>query len=171
MRYDTQNHMVEPTGLSPWRRVWRPRVLVYGGILGLIVAAVAVSLAMRHPFKVDVIRDRGALARLGPDGQIQNVYRLQLMNASERPQRFDFRVEGLPGLRLSEGDSAQAQPQPLVDGSQSRWVALSLELPPQNAAAVTPGSHPVAVWIQARDARDGSSLGLIREKTTFIVPR
>jgi cytochrome c oxidase accessory protein FixG len=171
VRYDTQNHMAAPTGRSAWHRVLRPRVLVYGSILALIVAAVATSLAMRLPFKVDVIRDRASLARLGPNGEIQNVYRLQLMNASERAQRFEFRVEGLPGLRLSDDASAAAPTGQMVEGSQARWVALGLELPVEQVALLKAGSHPVTVWIEARDALDGRSSGLAKEKTTFIVPR
>jgi cytochrome c oxidase accessory protein FixG len=171
VRYDTQHHLSQPTGHSPWRRVMRPRVLVYGSILLAIVLAVAVSLAMRHPFKVDVIRDRGILARLGPQGQIQNVYRLQLMNASERTQRFTFQVEGPAGLRVSHDELMDTAHARTVDGSQARWVALTLELPAQDAVALKPGSHPVAVWVQVHDAVDGRSLGLLKEKTTFIVPR
>ena len=48
-----------------WRRVLRPRVLVYAAVLGLIGAGFIASLALRAPFRADVVRDRGALARLG----------------------------------------------------------------------------------------------------------
>jgi cytochrome c oxidase accessory protein FixG len=171
VRYDTQNHVTQPPGRSPWRRVLRPRVLIYGSILLAIVMAVGFSLVMRHPFKVDVIRDRAALARLGPDGQIQNVYRLQVMNASERRQQFEFHVEGLAGLRISTEERMGAAQAPSVDGSQARWVALTLELPAQDSIGLKAGSHPVSVWVQARDAVDGRSLGTLKEKTTFIVPR
>ena len=176
VRYDTQNHLAKPQGPSIWRRVWRPRVLVYGSILTVILCAVFMSLAVRLPFKVDVIRDRATLARLGPEGQLQNVYRLQLMNASEQSQRFEFRVEGLTGLRISmEGSVAQGSVGPgaghAVEGSQARWVAITLELPPEAAASLKPGSHPVSIWINARDAKDGRLLGSIKEKSTFIVPR
>ena len=34
------------------------------------------------------MRDRGALARMVDDGRIENVYRLQIMNATEEPQRY-----------------------------------------------------------------------------------
>ena len=65
------------------RRVLRPRVLVYSAVLLVIAPAFVASLALRTPFKVDVVRDRGALARLVDEGRIENVYRLQMMNASE----------------------------------------------------------------------------------------
>src|SRR4030095_301369 len=46
-----------------WRHVLRPRVLVYSGILAAISVALVVAVALRVPLKVDVIRDRGGLAR------------------------------------------------------------------------------------------------------------
>jgi polyferredoxin len=35
-----------------------------------------------------VIRDRGSMGREVEDGMIENVYRLQIMNTSERGQHF-----------------------------------------------------------------------------------
>src|SRR5690554_999080 len=55
------------------RRVFRPRVLVYIGLLLLIMAAFMYSLVARESLKVDVIRDRGALGREVPGGLIENV--------------------------------------------------------------------------------------------------
>ncbi len=86
-------------------RVLRPRVLIYSVVLLAIVGAFVTSLALRSPFRVDVVRDRAALARLVEDGRIENVYRLQLMNASERAQRFEVRVQGLPGATVVGGGS------------------------------------------------------------------
>jgi hypothetical protein len=70
------------------RRGFRPRVLIYTGILVAITVALGVSLYLRTPLKVDVIRDRGALARMVEQGRIENVYRLQLMNATEATQVY-----------------------------------------------------------------------------------
>ena len=81
------------------RRAFRPRVLVYTGILLLITVAVMVSLYLRTPLKVDVIRDRGALARMVEKGRIENVFRLQVMNATEHTQRYRISVSGLPDSR------------------------------------------------------------------------
>ncbi len=172
VRYDTQNHLDQPSRAAGiGARVLRPRVLAYSTILLAILVAMGASLALRHPFKVDVIRDRGVMSRLGPQGEVQNVYRLQLMNASEQPQRFRFQVEGLPGLAVAAGASGPMEPVAEVGGSQARWVALTLEIPPDKAQSLKPGSHPVAIIVQALDARDARPLGLIKEKTTFVVPR
>ena len=43
-----------------WRHVLRPRILIYTSILLGIVVAMGVSLALRTPFKVNVVRDRAS---------------------------------------------------------------------------------------------------------------
>ena len=92
------------------QRVLRPRVLVYTGVLVLICAALATSLWLRTPFKVDVVRDRGTLARLVDDGRIENVYRLQMMNATERVQHYRIRSSGLPEMRVGPASRRRRRP-------------------------------------------------------------
>ena len=82
------------------RRIFRPRVLIYGGVLLLITVAFVASVSMRKPFKVDVIRDRGALARMVGNGVAENVYRLQVMNTTEATQRYQVNVLGLSLIHI-----------------------------------------------------------------------
>ena len=161
VKYSTQNalkqHWTKPQIL---RRVLRPRVLVYSAILGAIVVAMLVSLFLRTPFKVDVVRDRGVVARLVAGGNFENVYRLQIMNATESDQRFKISVSGLPGLPgLSLTSDSEAQ----VDATQSRWVAVRLRLPADGAPV---GSHAIQFEIDSL-----SGVGHVTEKSVFIVPR
>ena len=62
------------------KRVFRPRVLAYTSILWLIILAAAITLYQRVPLKVDVIRDRGNVMHDADDPEVQNVYRLAIMN-------------------------------------------------------------------------------------------
>jgi polyferredoxin len=43
---------------------------------------------MRSPFRANVVRDRGTMARQVDDGFLENVYRVQIMNATELPQTY-----------------------------------------------------------------------------------
>ncbi len=158
VKYSTQNAVSQHwTRGQTLRHVLRPRVLVYSAILGAVVLAMVVSLALRTPFKVDVVRDRGVLARIVDGGQIENVYRLQIMNATEATQRFDISVEGLPGLTLaSDGDTR-------IESTQARWVAVRVLAPYDVASA---GSHPIHFSVTGQ-----GSLGRVSEKSVFIVPR
>ena len=73
VKYSTQNAMNQHwTQSQTLRHVLRPRVLVYSAILGAVVVAMLVSLTLRTPFKVDVVRDRGSLARIVSGGRIEN---------------------------------------------------------------------------------------------------
>ena len=176
VRYDTLNgierHLSRP---QEWRRVLRPRVLVYTAILGLIVLGLALALALRSPFKVDVVRDRGALARIVDEGQVENVYRLQLMNATEGVQRYRISVAGLPQLRLVPLAPVSVAP------AAARWVPVAVRLPPEAAAAAGSGSHRIEFVIE-RVAAAGSTVAAVEgpatplgravvEKSTFVVPR
>jgi cytochrome c oxidase accessory protein FixG len=159
IRYTTQNGLAQGWSRAQMlRRALRPRVLVYGGILAAITLAVLGSLALRVPLKVDVIRDRGALAREVGQGRIENVYRLQIMNATEVPQTYRVRVEGLPGIELASDALVH------VDPAEVRSVAARVQLPPGAAGS---GSHPIVFDVSAPQ-----EAGLqVREKTTFLVPR
>jgi len=158
IRYDTQNGM--EAGWSRrqlLRRVLRPRVLVYAAILLLLVTGLLASLVVRSPLKVDVVRDRAALARIAESGRLENVYRLQIMNATEQPQRYRIAASGLEGLSVSPDEPVA------VDAAQSRWVAVRLQVP---YGSVPAGSHTVHFGI-----REEGSGAQVSEKAAFLVPR
>ena len=159
VKYSTQNGMKNGwTRDQMIKRGLRPRVLVYTGILMAITVAVMISLFMRVPLKVDVIRDRGALAVMLEHGRIENVYRLQVMNATESAQRYALSVKGLDGVTLVS--------EPFVDvpATEVRSVAVRVQIPPGVAA---PGSHPLFFDIQSQ----GADASHVAEKAAFIVPR
>ncbi|MEZ5705490.1 MAG: hypothetical protein R3E56_09445 [Burkholderiaceae bacterium] len=71
IKYSTQNGVANGWSTAQMiRRGLRPRVLIYTAILVAITTAVMVSLYLRTPLKVDVIRDRGA-ARMVEQGRIE----------------------------------------------------------------------------------------------------
>jgi cytochrome c oxidase accessory protein FixG len=158
VKYSTQNAVkLGWTQSETLRHVFRPRVLIYTGILGVIGLAMAVSLALRIPFKVDVVRDRGVLAREVEDGKIENVYRLQVMNATEATQQFDIKVAGIPGLAI------MSEPSVTIESTQARWLAVRVQAPPNAAPS---GSHEIEFEITAK-----GGAGTLNEESVFIVPR
>lgn len=158
IRYSTQNALTQGWDRAQvLRRVFRPRVLVYGAILLGVTAALFASLALRAPFRVDIDRDRTSLARIVSGANIENVYRLQVMNATESTQSYRIAASGLPGLQLvSEAVFS-------VPATASRWVPVTLQLPHDAAAA---GSHAMHFDVQALNAP-----GRVVEKSIFLVPR
>jgi hypothetical protein len=63
----------------------------------------------------------------------------------------------MPGLRIATDNVL------LVESTQSRWVAVRLQVPQQDT---TPGSHPIVFEIESLDAP-----GHLTEKSVFLVPR
>jgi len=158
IRFTTQHAMAKRWSRSQSvRHVLRPRVLVYGTILLSLCFAFAWSLAVRTPLKVDVVRDRAGLARIVAGGRLENVYRLQIMNATEQQQRYRMEVEGLPGLTLA------SEAEVVVGAAESRWVAVRLQIPYGSAA---PGSHQI--HFEVKSLADHAE---VKEKAAFLVPR
>jgi polyferredoxin len=158
VKYSTENAMSQHwTKSQTLRHVFRPRILIYTAILGAIVIAMLVSLSLRIPFKVDVVRDRGVMARMVAGGKIENVYRLQVMNATESTQRYKIAVTGLPNLAVMSDDVVT------IESTQSHWVAVRVQAPHDVAA---PGSHTIQFHIDSLD-----SPGKLIEKSAFLVPR
>jgi cytochrome c oxidase accessory protein FixG len=101
VKFSTQHAMENHwTPSQTMRHVFRPRVLVYSGILVLVLALLFESLHERNSFKVDVVRDRAALARIVSGGNIENVYRLQIMNSAEKRHHFRITAKGMQGLKV-----------------------------------------------------------------------
>src|SRR6185295_10225477 len=123
IRYSTQNAMERKLSRKQMlAHTLRARVLVYAGIVWGVIIAAAIGLYLRTPLKVDVIRDRAAIAREVVGGDLENVYQLRIMNTSERERVFDIEVMGLPGIHL-EGDAHFE-----VGGAGSRLVPMRVRV-------------------------------------------
>ena len=159
IRNSTQNGIDQSLSRKAmFRRVLRPRVLIYTAVLLALGVAMLWSLTVRSSFKVDVVRDRGTIARMVGQGRIENVYRLQIMNATEQTQRYVLGVQGLAGVQIVS--DAQIS----VEAAGSRWVPVRVQIPPDTVSA---GSHPISFVISSQDQlRDE-----VVEKAVFLVPR
>ncbi|WP_460837356.1 cytochrome c oxidase accessory protein CcoG [Noviherbaspirillum agri] len=143
VRYTSENAM--KLGLSRQqmrRRLWRPRVLAYAGLLGAGAALYLGSLAMRVPLKLDVIADRGVMARLTEEGRVENVYRLQVMNTDEKPHVYRISVSGERGMALASDASVE------VGAASTRSVPVRVE---DGAGKSEPGAHPIRFELVALD--------------------
>ena len=166
IRYDTHNGLAQHLSRAEhWRRVLRPRVLVYGAVLVAICIGLAASLALRTPFRVDVVRDRASLARLVEDGRVENVYRLQLMNASESAVRVRIAVSGLPDARLAGANEFD------IGATESRWVPVAVQMPAEAAQRTGSGAHPIEFQVEPMVAGAETGTWQRRERSTFVVPR
>jgi len=158
IRFSTHNGIEQRwTQKQIVQKIFRPRVLIYSGMLLLLSLGLVVSLAVRPSFKVDVNRDRGVMARLASGGKVENVYQLQLTNVTETPETYRVKVSGLNGLQIA------AATEFTVNAASERLVAISLQLAD---GSVRGGTHPIMFEVESIRSHE-----YVRQKSSFYMPR
>lgn len=140
------------------RHMARPRVLIYSSVLLVIVSVFVGTLLTRTPVKMDVIRDRGSMGREIENGQIENVYRLQIMNTDESSHHYRIGVEGIEGIALQGAGEVTLNP------TESRAVPVNVRTPEGQGAK---GSNKI--WFTLVDTNNPDVT--LREKAVFFIPR
>ena len=107
---DIMDKMSYPRGLISYttenaaqgkgQHLLRPRVIIYALILLVLCGTLVTNLVQRIPLDLDVIRDRNSLYRETPEGLIENVYTLKIINMDSTTHRYNLHAEGIDGLRL-----------------------------------------------------------------------
>lgn len=161
----------QPTGLirfasqqgADWRDTLRqPRVKVYAAFLGLTLLGVAMTAALRVPLQVEVVRDRGVMARQLRNGDVENIYRVHIQNYDTQAHTYDIQVESDAGLYLPS-----TQPVHIASGEE-RTLAVSVVQPyradaPAQASAIIPLTFNVRAQTGPGQQRSRSS--------SFMAPR
>jgi cytochrome c oxidase accessory protein FixG len=162
IRYGTGNGIAHHWNRAQsMKRLLRPRVLIYGALLAGSVTAFGVGLGSRSPVSMDVIRDRGVMARIGDSGRIENLYRVQLMNRQEQVARYRLGVQGLPGLAVDEAAEWSLQP------GELRSFTLRLSVPADTPAQAGSGAQPIRLQLTPV----GGTEVVLSEGSTFLLPR
>ncbi len=138
-------------------RVLRPRVIAYGAVLTVMSLLFVVMLAGRVPFAVDVLRDRARLYRLTPEGAIENVYTLKIMNKDQAPHAYRVAVEPAT-FTLSAPESIDVAAGAIAD------VPVRVRVAPEPAP---PPSTPVSFTISRVDDPGH----VVTEASRFLAPR
>jgi cytochrome c oxidase accessory protein FixG len=158
IRYSTENALAHHmTRQEIFKHIIRPRILLYMAILLFITILTSWFLAHRIPLKVDIIRDRSTLAREADDGQIENVFTLQIMNTEERAHRYKVSVDGLPGLDIAGEHEVEVPAATL----QSFMAVVHTQPDAGNK-----GANPIHFEIVAEENSDIK----VREKASFMLP-
>lgn len=170
IRYTSERAMLEHIDNKKARHyIFRPRVLIYISIMMVLMTAFAVSLFMRNPLRVDVMRDRGALAREIEGTKIENVYRLQIMNSSENPMRVTVAATGLPNMQVLDTQAKEVG-ELVVNPSSNLLVPVKVRVLIDD---VKTGTHQIHFDIEAKEEGPNAAKAVrVRdEKSSFIVPR
>ncbi len=159
IRYSTEHAIAEHWG---WKEIVahivRPRIILYSTILAVILLAFAWGLATKASLRVDVIRDRAVLAREVEGGLIENVFRLQVMNVSEKAQRYEISVSGLDKIELAGERSVE------IPAAGAKSVTVAVRTPPESGKK---GSN--TIYFDVKSTVDDSKIS-VHEKATFLIP-
>jgi cytochrome c oxidase accessory protein FixG len=149
------------------KRIFRPRVLIYSALLWLLIIGLITSLVVRPTYRVNVVRDRGVMARLVEGGLLENVYRLQIMNHTEKTQQYLLTASGIEGITLQsagfETDALSQAKTISVQPAEARWISVRLDIAD---GLLEQGSHKIKFNITELGSDE-----VQHEKSTFIVPR
>jgi len=154
IRYTTENSLE-----GKKTHVLRPRVIIYGLVLLMLLGALTYGIATRVPVDLDVIRDRNTLFRETPQGLVENVYTLKLLNMDREDHRYTLSVSGLEGAALKLDD-----PDLSVSAGEVREVTARLQIDPYDLDAA---SNEVYFTLTAED---DESLTVTQE-ARFVGPR
>ena len=168
IRYTSESAMEsQKSNVSTLHRIFRPRVIVYSVIIGVLISLFLFSLATRNPLRADVMRDRGSLAREVGGDSIENIYRIQLMNSSEFPMQVNLKANGLENLKILNSQGKEIEQIQVAPSSNQLLPIKVRTLVGENE----PGNYPIVFDIEAQEqAVNKTILRQRHEKSTFIIP-
>ncbi|MCX2981874.1 cytochrome c oxidase accessory protein CcoG [Halieaceae bacterium IMCC14734] len=152
IRYTSEREL--EGGKTHWLR---PRVIGYCLAVVVMCSVFSWHVLTRVPLELTIIRDRDQLYVESPDGGLENVYLLQIVNMDQQPHRYQIRIEGLENARII------GNPQVTVDASEVRTLPLRV------AADRAQFSRPSTEFNFVITALDGAKWEATSE-TRFLTP-
>ena len=131
----------EPVPL--WRRVVRPRTIIYAGLWSAIGIAMIVALFLRDTIDLTVRHNRNPIFVTLSDGSIRNTYEIGIQNRNPEQNIFRLSAKSDPYLRLTvQGEDAAAI---TIPADETRKFRVFLTAP---ADAEMPERIPVRLWVE-----------------------
>lgn len=164
VRYTTERAMLNrESNQSARSHLFRPRILIYSSIVFILTSVFLFSLFTRNPLRVDVMRDRGALAREVEGRFIENVYRFQLMNSSESTMRVDILATGLPDMAVLDS-GGKPMNNVVIEPASNLLIPVKVSVAMNQ---VISGSYPIQFQFRGQE---GGQIRARTENSSFIVP-
>jgi cytochrome c oxidase accessory protein FixG len=136
VRYTTEHALKHNEG-----HVIRPRIMVYGLLLLVLISGTLWGMTHRVPLRADLIRDRNALYRELPGDLIENVYTLKITNMDDSPHQYDMTVLNNDAVEID-------LTRPLVlQAEEVAGLSVRLRIP----KSAGQGVQSIEIEIQAQD--------------------
>ena len=106
VRYTSENELLKRPN-----KIWRPRSVGYAAVLIAMIGGFVWMLNDRPLLALDITRDRG-LYRENSEGEIENIYRLKVINKTQQAREYeialvetdDYRLQGNKTIALNAGE-------------------------------------------------------------------
>jgi polyferredoxin len=113
------------------------------------------------------MRDRGALAREVDGVRIENIYRIQIMNASEHSMTVSVKASGLKDLRILNSQGKEIT-EIAVGPASNQLLPIKIST---TIGENDPGTYPIHFDVIAQEMAGDKPIPRMREeKSTFIIP-
>lgn len=145
-----------------WQKIVRPRVLVYAALLSICVGALTWAFVQRPEIRMNVMRDRFVMTRWSEDGDVENVYRLQLMNATDRHQTVQ--------IGLSSELNAQITGPAVFEIEPTQAMTLPMTVRVANTMAASHSGQIVHIRFNAF-APQNQQFRRVQEESTFVMTK
>jgi cytochrome c oxidase accessory protein FixG len=136
----------ERAGLTPvpvWKRIVRPRTLIYFSLWAAIGVGMIVALFMRETIDLSVAPVRNPVYITLSDGQIRNSYEIKVQNMNHEPTQFRLGVRSeyfvRPEIQGMEGMSFT------VPADSAEKFRLHLDAPPWFKM---PETFDLSIWLE-----------------------
>jgi cytochrome c oxidase accessory protein FixG len=134
----------------------RPRLVGYAAMLLVMIAAFVWALDERALVSLDVTKDRG-LFRENQQGQIENIYRLKVINKTQQARHYIISLADSPGFELQGQRQLALAPGEIVD------VPVSVVMVAERASSV---SQPL--YFAVTDSAEPTQR--VTAKSAFVAP-
>lgn len=137
---------LERAGARPapvWKRVVRPRTILYTVLWSAIGVGMVVALFMRDSIGLAVAPDRNPLYVTLSDGTIRNAYTVKIQNMNGEPHPFRISVKSEPELRLDIQGMARNEFE--IDADKAKKLRVFLLARPW---FTMPERTPVRIWVE-----------------------
>ncbi len=138
-------------------KLLRPRMLAYGTVFLVMCTAFSYAVASRVPLEVDVLRERRQLFRETPQGDIENVYSVRILNMDQSGHRYRIAATGHEGIRLIGETDVEVASGAIVD------VPMRVQIPKAQAGS---GSQELTFVVSTTDGSGWTD----EEETRFLAP-
>ncbi|MEX0813497.1 MAG: cytochrome c oxidase accessory protein CcoG [Chitinophagales bacterium] len=150
IRYASYNNIAEKKPFA-----WSPRMLGYTGVLIVLLFVLTGALLTRTSVETTLLRAPGTLFRESSEGNISNIYTLQMVNKTSQTFEVELKLEGIDGKVTVAGGTPLVEAQSMYDG------AVVIEIPKEKLES---RKNKIQVGVY----RDGKSIDIV--KTQFLAP-